>query len=166
LLAFIVGAAFTGGFFGALHYASTEAFCTSCHEMNTPLQELTHSVHHSNEFGIRASCADCHLPPAFLPGLMRHMAASVELWQHLTGELDTQAKYENHRLTLAQKVWKELKANDSAECRSCHTPARMALAKSPAAAGISRATMHQSLAHSYTCIDCHQGIAHALPKGN
>jgi cytochrome c-type protein NapC len=166
LLAFIVGMGLTGGFFGALQYASTDAFCTSCHEMDTPFQELTHSLHHSNELGIRASCADCHVPPAFLPGLMRHMAASVELWGHLTGELDTRAKYENHRLALAQKVWKELKANDSAECRGCHTPAAMALARSPSTAAISPATMHQSLARSYTCIDCHKGTAHTLPKGN
>jgi len=26
--------------------------------------------------------------------------------------------------------------------------------------------MHQSLAASYTCIDCHKGTAHTLPKGN
>ena len=166
LLAFIVGIGLTGGFLGALQYSSTDAFCTSCHEMDTPFQELTHSLHHSNELGIRASCADCHVPPAFLPGLMRHMAASVELWGHLTGELDTRAKYENHRLALAQKVWKELKANDSAECRGCHTPAAMALARSPSTAAISPATMHQSLARSYTCIDCHKGTAHTLPKGN
>ena len=166
LLAFIVGMGFTGGFFGALHYASTDAFCTSCHEMNTPFQELAHRVHHSNELGIRAGCADCHVPPAFLPGLMRHMAASVELWGHLTGELDTQAKYENHRLALAQKVWNELKTNDSAECRGCHTPTAMATGRSPPTAAISPSTMHRSLAPSYTCIDCHKGIAHTLPKGN
>ncbi|MGO9993539.1 MAG: NapC/NirT family cytochrome c [Steroidobacteraceae bacterium] len=166
LLAFIVGMAFTGGFFGALQYASTDAFCTSCHEMDAPFQELTHSLHHSNELGIRASCADCHVPPAFLPGLMRHMAASIELWGHVTGELDTRAKYENHRLALAQKVWKELKANDSAECRGCHSPAAMALARSTSTAAISPATMHQSLARTYTCIDCHKGTAHTLPKAN
>src|ERR1039457_1068719 len=99
LLAFIVGIGFTGGFIGALQFASTEASCISCHEMNAPFQELAHSVHASNEFGVRersvhassecgcrASCADCHVPPAFLPGLMRHMAASVEIWGHVTGE--------------------------------------------------------------------------------
>ncbi|MGA9027184.1 MAG: NapC/NirT family cytochrome c [Steroidobacteraceae bacterium] len=162
LLAFLVGVGFTGGFFGGLQYASTETFCTSCHEMNTPYQELTHSVHYSNEFGVRASCADCHVPPAFVPGLMRHAAAVVEVWGHATGELDTPAKFESHRLELAQKVWKELGANDSAECRSCHTPAAMAFAKQPAAA----ASAHQSLAkNGTTCIDCHRGMAHTLPAG-
>jgi nitrate/TMAO reductase-like tetraheme cytochrome c subunit len=73
-------------------------------------------------------------------------------------------------MELAQKVWKELKANDSAECRSCHTPAAMAVARQPSATvkadAISPATMHQSLAASFICIDCHKGIAHTLPKAD
>ncbi len=170
LLAFIVGIGFTGGFFGALQYASTDTFCTSCHEMKKPAEELSHSQHYANAFGIRAGCADCHVPPGFLPGLMKHMASSVEIWGHLRGELDTSAKYESRRRELAQKVWKELKANDSAECRSCHTTVAMASAKQPSEAAkadaISPATMHQSLAASFTCIDCHKGIAHALPKAD
>ena len=167
LLAFIVGIGSVGGFFGGLQYASTDAFCTSCHEMGTPFQELTRSVHYSNQPGIQARCADCHVPPAFVPGLLRHVAASMELWGHLTGELDTPERYEAHRLTLAQQVWKELKANNSAECRHCHTPDAMAQATLPSKAdqldAISPATMHQSLSSSYTCIDCHKGVAHALP---
>jgi len=167
LLAFIVGLGFTGGFLGALQYASTVTFCTSCHEMGAPFQELTRSVHYSNQLGIQASCADCHVPPAFVPGLLRHVAASVELWGHLRGELDTPVKYEAHRMTLAQQVWKELKANDSAECRRCHTPGAMAMTATPSRAdqpaAISPAVMHQSFSSSYTCIDCHKGVAHVLP---
>ena len=84
------------------------------------------------------------------------------MWGHLRGELNTPAKYEALRLELAQKIWAELKANDSAECRSCHTPARMAFAQQPAAA----AAAHQALPKSgMTCIDCHQGVAHTLPQG-
>jgi cytochrome c-type protein NapC len=70
-------------------------------------------------------------------------------------------------MKLAQQVWKELKANDSAECRHCHTPDAMAVAKPPSStdkpAAISSPAMHQSLSSSYTCIDCHKGVAHALP---
>jgi len=170
LLMLIVGVAVAGGFVGALKIASSDRFCTSCHEMNAPFQELTHTVHFSNELGIRAGCADCHVPPTFLPGLMRHMAAILEGWGHLRGELDTPAKYESHRMELAQKVWMEMKAKDSAECRSCHLTAEMAatshLSPSATAAAISPATMHQWMAASYTCIDCHKGIAHTLPKAD
>jgi nitrate/TMAO reductase-like tetraheme cytochrome c subunit len=162
LIAFIIGVVVTGGFVGGLKFAETNAFCTSCHEMNTAAQELKQSVHSSNEFGIQAGCGNCHVPPAFLPGLWRHIQAYKELWGHLRGELDTPAKYEAMRMALAQKIWDELKANDSAECRSCHTPAAMAFAKQPPAA----AEAHQSLAKSgMTCIDCHQGVAHTLPGG-
>ena len=120
------------------------------------------------QFGFRAGCADCHVPPAFLPRLMRHIAAYKEVWGHLTGELDTPAKYESHRLEFAQKVWKELKANNSAECRSCHTIAAMAPAKQPSeaakAAGNFSGNHAPITGASFTCIDCHKGITHALPK--
>jgi nitrate/TMAO reductase-like tetraheme cytochrome c subunit len=130
--------------------------------MDSPAQELTHSVHFTNVYGIRASCADCHVPPDFVPGLIRHIEASREVAGHLVLELSTPAKFEAHRLELAQSVWKELKGNDSAECRSCHTPAAMAVAQQPAAA----ASSHESLGTSgLTCIDCHKGVAHTLPVG-
>jgi nitrate/TMAO reductase-like tetraheme cytochrome c subunit len=77
VIAFIVGIGLTGGFLGALKYTETDKFCTSCHEMNTPFQELNVSVHYSNEFGIQASCGNCHVPPTLLPGLWRHVRASV-----------------------------------------------------------------------------------------
>ena len=163
LIAFIVGIGFTGAFVGGLKMAETNAFCTSCHEMRQPFDELTHSLHHFNEFGLQASCGNCHVPPAFLPGLMRHIEASTEVWGHLTGKLSTPARYEAHRLELAQKIWAELKANDSAECRGCHTPALMDLSKQPPMA----ADAHSALATSgMTCIDCHKGVAHTLPAGS
>ena len=163
LIALLVGLGLAGGFAGALKVTETVAFCTSCHEMSTPFEEYTHSVHYANEFGIRATCASCHVPPTFFAGVMRHAAAISEVWGHLRGELDAPAKYEAHRLQLAQKIWGELKANDSAECRSCHTPAAMAFTKQPPDA----ASAHQSLAKDgMTCIDCHQGVAHTLPQGS
>jgi nitrate/TMAO reductase-like tetraheme cytochrome c subunit len=163
LIAFLVGIVFTGSFVGGLKMAETNSFCTSCHEMDTPFQELQTSVHSSNVFGIQASCGNCHVPPALLPGLWRHIQAYKEVWGHLGGKLNTPAKFEAQRLEMARKIWTELKANDSAECRGCHTPAAMAFAKQPAEA----AEAHQSLAKSgMTCIDCHQGVAHTLPQGS
>ena len=163
LIAFLIGVGLTGGFVGALKMTETDAFCTSCHEMKQPFQELTQSAHYSNEFGIRPSCGNCHVPPTFFAGLWRHMRAIDEVWGHLTGKLSTPAKYEARRLELAQNIWAEFKANDSAECRSCHTVSAMAFAKQPAMA----AEAHSSLAKSgMTCIDCHKGVAHTLPPGS
>jgi cytochrome c-type protein NapC len=164
-LAFVLGIGFSGGFAEGVHYASSLTFCAqACHEMNIPFQEYTQSIHYKNSPGVRAVCADCHVPPQFIPGTLRHMKASVEVVQHLLGEINTPAKYENHRAEFAQAVWKELKANDSAECRSCHSFAAMDLDKQDHSA----AKKHDaaSLANSgKTCIDCHKGIAHKLPAG-
>jgi nitrate/TMAO reductase-like tetraheme cytochrome c subunit len=160
LLAVLAGVGLSVGFEASLKFAETDAFCTSCHEMAQVTQEFMHSEHYSNVVGIRASCANCHVPPTFFAGLARHIAAWREVYGHLTGEIDTPAKFESHRLELAQQVWTELKKNDSAECRSCHSPAAMDLAKQPPAA----ASAHAALANgATTCINCHQGVAHTLP---
>lgn len=162
-LAFVIGVGATGGFVGSLKYAETESFCTSCHEMQAPFEQLQHSAHYSNVYGIRASCADCHVPPQFIPGLIRHMKAANEVWGHLTGKINTPAKFEKFKLEMAQSVWTELKANNSAECRSCHTRAAMALDKqSPIAA--KRHSAEYMAKTGKTCIDCHKGIAHTLPQ--
>jgi cytochrome c-type protein NapC len=162
-LAFAVGIAFSGGFEASLHYASSLKFCSSaCHEMDTAYQEYTTSTHFKNEFGVAATCADCHVPPAFIPGLIRHMKASIEVFQHLRGKLATPADYEAHRLELAQNVWSELKSNDSAECRSCHDYTAMDFDKQ----GHSAAKKHDAAnltKSGETCIDCHKGIVHKLP---
>ncbi len=162
LLAFIIGIGVTAGSLGAIEFTSSEAFCVGCHEMRTPMAELKFSSHYSNAFGVRAACAECHIPPTFVAGLRRHMKLSlIDAWDHMNSELSTPEKYEAHRLAMAQGIWKELQGNDSAECRSCHTPAAMAFGKQPAAA----ASAHQSLATSgMTCIDCHKGVAHTLPQ--
>jgi nitrate/TMAO reductase-like tetraheme cytochrome c subunit len=160
LAAFLIGVAATGGFFASLTVMDSEAFCTSCHSMNAPLQELRHTAHYNNAFGVRTTCSNCHVAPTFVAGLIDHMRGSTQVWGWMTGELNTPARYEAHRLELAQKVWNEYKANDSAECRSCHMPAAMLLSAQPEAA----ASAHQGLATSgMTCIDCHKGIAHTLP---
>jgi cytochrome c-type protein NapC len=91
------------------------------------------------------------------------MKGMTQVWGWATGELDTPAKFEAHRLQLAQKVWKEFKANNSAECRSCHTPAAMDFTQQPADAAGAHSTLQTS---GMTCIDCHKGIAHTLPQGS
>jgi len=164
-LAFAIGIGLSGGFAEGIHYANSMNFCAhSCHEMETPFREYTQSVHYKNVSGVRAVCADCHVPPTFIPGMIRHVKASVEVEQHLLGELDTPAKYESHRAELAQAVWKELKANNSAECRSCHTFTAMDLANQNHSAAIKHSPEYLAKTGD-TCIDCHKGIAHTLPMG-
>ena len=61
---------------------------------------------------------------------------------------------------MAQSVWKTLKENDSATCRSCHSYDAMDItAQRPEA----RLQHPVAIKQGETCIDCHKGVAHILP---
>lgn len=159
---FIGGIIFWGGFNTALELTNTEQFCISCHEMRDNLfAELKSTVHYSNRSGVRATCPDCHVPHNWTDKIARKMQASKEVWGHLFGAIDTREKFLSHRLELAEHEWARFKANDSLECRNCHTAESMDITKqSPRAAAA-----HQRFLFTgeKTCIDCHKGIAHRLP---
>ena len=65
------------------------------------------------------------------------------------------------RLELAEHEWARLKANDSLECRNCHSAESMDFTKQSARA----ADIHARflVTGEKTCIDCHKGIAHDCP---
>ena len=159
---FACGIIFWGAFNTALEFANTEPFCLSCHEMRSNVyEELSRTVHFSNRSGVRATCSDCHVPHACTNKIARKMQASNEVWGHLFGTIDTRQKFLDHRLELAKHEWARFKANDSLECRNCHTAVAMDLTKQTARA----ARIHQQylLTGQRSCIDCHKGIAHELP---
>ena len=71
-------------------------------------------------------------------------------------------KFDAKRAELAQHVWDSMKANDSRECRNCHSFEGMDAEKQKLRA----AKMHKiAQDEKQTCIDCHKGIAHHKPKG-
>jgi trimethylamine-N-oxide reductase cytochrome c-type subunit TorC len=139
----------------------SSAFCTSCHEMQTAADEFSHTVHFSNRTGVRATCADCHVPKPFVARVLHMIGATGDIVGHVTGVIDTPEKFEANRLVLARRVWAEMGANASRECRTCHAFAAMdAKLQRPEAVE----AMHTSMADGKSCIDCHQGIAHSMPK--
>ena len=147
----------------AVHQSNTLEFCLSCHEMEANVfQEYKESKHYRNHSGVRAICSDCHAPKAMLPTLwLKAQKAINEIPRHLLGTLDSKEKFVARRPVLAEKVWAHMKANDSQECRSCHSREAMALAvQKPRARGQHEA----ALASGETCIDCHKGVVHALPE--
>lgn len=150
------------GFTGFVGYTNTLDFCTSCHEMRAFVySEYKQSSHYRNPSGVRADCADCHVPQAFIPKMARKIKATVvEVPSHLRGTIDTPEKFEANRKRLAERVWAGMKATDSRECRGCHDLRDMTLATQKPRA---RAQHQDALASGETCIDCHQGIAHKLP---
>lgn len=160
---FIGGVLFWGAFNTALEVTNTEGFCTSCHEMKANVyEELTRTVHFSNRSGVRATCPDCHVPHNWTDKIARKMQASKEVWGHIFGTIDTRRKFLVERLELAKHEWARLKANDSLECRNCHSSVAMDFTKqTQRAAEIHRRYLISGKA---TCIDCHKGIAHELPN--
>ena len=157
----VTGVILWGGFNYSLEITNTEKFCISCHEMrNTVYQELTKTVHFSNRTGVRATCPDCHVPREWFPKVIRKIKASNELYHKILGTINTPEKFEKQRKAMAERVWAEMKANDSHECRNCHNFQSMDFAKQKQWS----APVHQSaMKEGKTCIDCHKGIAHKMP---
>jgi cytochrome c-type protein NapC len=159
---FVAGIIFWGAFNTALEVTNTEKFCTSCHEMrDNVFAELKSTIHFTNRSGVRASCPDCHVPHNWTDKIARKMQASQEVWGKLFGYIDTREKFQDKRLELALHEWARFKANDSLECRNCHSAQSMDITKQSPRASVA----HERFLFSgeKTCIDCHKGIAHHLP---
>lgn len=166
VLAFVVGILAWVAMHWSLEASSTLAFCTSCHEMEANVyQEYKETIHFKNPSGVRADCADCHVPDSLGPKIVRKIQASLnELPAHFMGKLDTREKFEEHRPEMAKSVWRSMRANDSRECRNCHSRKSMALDMQ----GRSASKKHSDEWRERfgdTCVDCHYGIAHDLPEG-
>lgn len=159
---FMAGIIFWGGFNTALEATNTLEFCTTCHEMrDTVYQEYKQTIHYSNRTGVRAICSDCHVPRDWTHKMLRKAKASFEVWGKLTGSIDTKEKFEAKRMTLATHEWERMKASDSRECRNCHGFEAMS-------GEVQKQTVFKkhmkAKDEGQTCIDCHKGIAHKLPK--
>lgn len=159
---FVGGIVFWGGFHTGIHMTNTLEFCTTCHEMrDTVYQEYKNTIHYSNRTGVRAICSDCHVPREWFPMMKRKAQASLEIWGKLTGHIDTKEKFEAKRMELATHEWARMKASNSQECRNCHSFDAMS-------AELQKQTPYKkhikAREEGKTCIDCHKGIAHQLPK--
>ena len=123
---YVAGIIFWGAFNTALELTNTETFCISCHEMRSNVfEELKTTVHYNNRSGVRAHCPDCHVPHEWTHKIARKMQASKEVWGKLFGTINTREKFLDHRLELAIHEWARMKANDSLECRNCHSAQSM-----------------------------------------
>ncbi len=161
VLGFLGGIIFWGGFHYAMEVTNTEEFCISCHEMEKfVFEEYKQTNHYSNRTGVRATCPDCHVPKEWPHKVLRKIKSVNELKHKLLGSIDTPEKYEAKRLELAERVWRDMEASDSRECRNCHNYSFMSLEKQSEEALEIHMIGEES---EMTCIECHQGIAHKLP---
>ena len=157
----IVGGGMTVAAAVTVHMTSTEEFCSSCHT-NDAAAEFKDTIHDKNRTGVRATCADCHLPKELVPMMVRKVKAAKEVWGQFTGVINTKEKYDKHRYAMAVNEWTRMKGNNSQECRNCHEFAKMDAEKQSETA---RDRHSKAAAAKTDCIDCHFGIAHTEPDG-
>ncbi|STQ75941.1 NapC/NirT family cytochrome c [Grimontia hollisae] len=145
------------GFQGVMVASNQNTFCFSCHlKMDTIVQEYKASPHYVSEEDIHATCADCHVPNEFVDKMRVKIAATADIYYMLTGKI-TKDNFEQERPRLAQMVWDDMSADNSANCRHCHSGDNFNLSGQPQRARLN----HQQMdARGETCIDCHTGIAH------
>lgn len=164
LLGIAAGVIGWGGFNTVMEATNTTAFCVSCHVMETTVYpEYKASRHFQNASGVRAGCADCHVPKDWTPKVMRKIAATGELWHWALGSISTKERFEAKRHELARREWDRMRANDSQECRNCHSFEAMDFHAQSAKA---QQAMRTAKEQGKTCIDCHKGIAHQMPDVN
>jgi cytochrome c-type protein NapC len=162
VLGFAGGVVFVNAYSAGMASTNTLEFCVGCHSMHGNLDEYKKTIHWQNRSGVRAICADCHVPHnTFVATVYRKLEAANDVWAQIVGRVDTPEKFEARRMTMATREWARMKASDSATCRSCHDFDAMGLEQQ----GQTRYNKHmKAKADGQTCIDCHKGVAHKLPK--
>ena len=118
------------------------------------------SSHFTNASGVQATCADCHVPHDLQGKVVRKFRGLNELYHHYAGTIGTPEKFEANRARMAEKVWAEFEANDSAACRACHSSDAMTIAAQSAEA---QKAHPQAIEQGKTCIACHKGLVHEMP---
>ena len=162
VVGFVGGVLFWGGFHTAMEATNSLEFCTGCHTMlDNSFKEYKTTAHYANRSGVRAVCSDCHVPRDWAHKVMAKIGASSDVYHELMGSVSTPEKFEARRMQMAQHQWDKMKASDSRECRNCHSFEAM----SPDVQKKSVYDKHIAARQAgKTCIDCHKGVAHQLPK--
>ncbi|MFZ3323499.1 MAG: NapC/NirT family cytochrome c [Usitatibacter sp.] len=160
---FVIGSVGVIGTQVMVAVTGTNEFCgNSCHSMQWVAKEYQESSHHLNSKGVQAGCHDCHIPHSY-PALLFYKAKAgiKDVIGEMAGTISTEEKFKKERSRMAEEVWAEYKANNSANCRSCHTITAEVVKKQKDFVQ----PMHQQfLDGAMTCVDCHKGIAHKAPE--
>lgn len=162
LIGTLCGIVIWGAINMAMEYTNRSDFCTSCHEMTIPYDELKKTIHFKNRSGATAQCADCHVASSKTPTdyafkTLQKIMASRDVIGHIQGTIDTPEKFEAYRLTMAKRVWARMIERDSKECRNCHNFANMDPEKQKDRSVVKHEGAQED---GKTCIECHKGIAH------
>lgn len=156
LIGAFLGVVMVAVVFGGEAAVSTDQFCTSCHSMTYPAEELKKSSHYG-ALGANPGCKDCHIPQGFENfhlALYTHAVDGVrELYLEFAGDYSTLEKFNERRLIMAHDARMNLKKWDSVTCRECH--------RDPQPPGADAKAAHKKMeTEGATCIDCHQNLVH------
>ncbi len=141
-------------------FASTDAFCTSCHSMATIAADSHYrqSVHRTNAAGVLATCGDCHIPTNnWFVETYTHAVEGIRdgIAEYMSNVSDP-AVWAARLPVLAERVRDEMRRENGITCRKCHDAAVIRPASKAGRAA------HALLAQvRMTCIDCHSNLVHA-----
>lgn len=116
--------------------------CATCHVAQA--SDYEQSVHYINRSGVQAGCVNCHAGK-------KHK-----------DEKSTDTNVKKPRIDMAISEWKRLAENSSKECKTCHSPMAMDFVKQEPR---SVARHEEGFEDNDSCVRCHKGISHHLPKG-
>jgi len=138
------------------HFSSNEFCSTTCHVMTaTVVKELHEASHWTREGGVRAGCADCHVSEGMVAAYWDHILGLSEIWATYVRGIDTVEAFEVERPKLADRVRFRMLANDSKNCRKCHTMEAIRPEKKRGQKA------HESAKEEgLTCIICHYNLVH------
>ena len=159
-IGFLLAILAVSGFSVVIESTNKMEFCISCHSMQFNYQEYKETIHYKNPAGVRATCADCHVPKSMGAKLWAKLVAVKDVYHEMVGTIDDKNKFKSHRWEMANRVWEKMKSTNSRECRSCHNFAAMDMDEQDKMA---RSKHEDAEAKGKTCIDCHKGIAHEEP---
>jgi nitrate/TMAO reductase-like tetraheme cytochrome c subunit len=150
-----------------IRQSSTDAFCTgACHSMRWADEAYKRSVHYRNSMGMRAGCADCHIPHhnghsgplAYLERVAFKTNIGIrDVIAEMHGVISTREKWEQERPGLSQNVERWFKAGHSITCQSCHDLRAFGGDYSEMTKMVHADLLHAS---SVNCIKCHKHAGH------
>jgi trimethylamine-N-oxide reductase cytochrome c-type subunit TorC len=169
----LVGAAAMVAAAEMVRQTSTDEFCTgACHSMQWAGESYKRSVHYSNSLGLRAACADCHIPHhtghADLLNYIKLMIFKAKIGvsdavAEIQGVISTREKWEQERPRLSKEFEQWVKDTHSITCQNCHDLKAFG-------GDYSEMTkmVHADLLHANTvnCLKCHQHVGHVYDKGS
>ena len=167
-LGIVIGIGVAGATTWMVNATSSENFCaTACHSMQWAAAAYTRAPHYANPHGVRASCADCHIPfesrPAtpfqFIFGTIwtKQVDGTHDAIAELRGTISTEEKWEARRPQLAADVEAWFRKTNYDTCKGCH---RLDAGTGPAV------EIHASLvkAGPVDCVQCHADVGHKFEE--